>query len=162
MKEIKSKSGRVCLVDDEDFDRVSKIRWSSHVHKNTVYFRGHFPSSKGKMIYSSIHRFILGVTDPKIIVDHIDKDGCNNQKSNLRLCNTSENSANRRPRKHKRSQYFGVSFYSDITVNKWRAQIQKNKKSYYLGCFATEIEAAKAYDLKAKELHGEFANLNFK
>lgn len=104
-----------------------------------------------------MHRIILGVTDPNVKVDHIDGNRLNNLTSNLRICSVHENNLNRRNKKTSSSRYKGVH----RTKYSWRSQIQFNGVKYALGSFPTEVEAAKAYDAKAKELFLEFAVTNF-
>lgn len=91
-------------------------------------------------------------------IDHRDHNGLNNQKSNLRFCTPSENAMNARKNENSSSVYKGVCFFN--RDKKWLAQIQVNGKPIRLGCFASEVEAAKAYNNKAIELFCEFANLN--
>jgi hypothetical protein len=90
------------------------------------------------------------------IVDHKDGNGLNNCRDNLRVCTQRQNQANRRS-DGGASRFVGVRRYGD----KWRATIQYRGKVYHLGVFDDEVEAAKARDRKAWELHGEFAYLNF-
>ena len=94
---------------------------------------------------------------PKLYVDHKDRDGLNNQKFNLRLTTQIQNRANSCSR-------IGVSKYKGVVLNKpckfWRARISFMRKSYALGYFINEIDAAKAYDTAAVKFHGEYANLN--
>lgn len=106
-----------------------------------------------------LHRLIMNVVDnSEICVDHIDSNGCNNRKSNLRTCTKGENHWNLKPRKNTSSKYKGV--YYDKASQKWGAQITKNGEYHYLGRFDTEIAAATAYNNAATELFGEFARLN--
>ncbi len=93
------------------------------------------------------------------VVDHINGDKLDNRRTNLRVCTQSENARNNnKPRKRKTSHLFkGVHWDGSA----WVAQIQVNKIKHYLGRFSSEFEAARAYDRKAKELHGAFASLNF-
>lgn len=103
-------------------------------------------------------RFLLGVTDPAIEVDHKNGNTLDNRRTNLRLATRSQNACNAAPYKGGKSKFKGVSWHKS---NKgWQACITKNSKRYYLGCYPTEIEAAQAYDSAAIELHGEFARLN--
>ena len=102
----------------------------------------------------------MGVTEPSVGIDHIDWNGLNNQSSNLRLCSTSQNGANKRKNEGKySSQFKGVTWFK--LANKWKADIQCNKKVFTLVLFISEEEAARAYDKRAQELFGEFAHLNF-
>ena len=104
-----------------------------------------------------MHRLILGEppSDQKVIVDHRDGNGLNNQRSNLRWVTKQENNCNRAG--------FGSSGFLGVSKSrgKWVAKIRRDGIRYHLGTFVSEIEAAKAYDAKAIQLHGEFANLNF-
>ena len=164
MVEIKLHSkkypGLVALIDDENYELVNKYRWNPYWYKSvqTFYARGHIPGKgASKRPYIRMHRHIMNVQQSEQ-VDHKDHDGLNNQKSNLRICTSTQNHANMR--KHK-----GVSKFKGVTWDrqrrKWRAAIKLNLKSIHLGAFNNETEAAKAYDKKAFELHGEYALTNF-
>lgn len=157
MKEIQLTQGKVALVDDEDFKRVSQFKWQYlKVHGMEYAKRGKYELGKQSTQY--MHVFILGEI-PGMEIDHIKpSNSLNNQKSNLRHCTHSENMMNRRLNKNGSSQYKGVSWH--IINKKWRAQIQLNKKCIYIGYFTDETEAALAYNKKAVELFGEFARLN--
>jgi len=156
MKEINLSQGKVAFVDDEDYDKLIKFKWFAHKHRNTYYARC---NNRGNPI--KMHRLILEITDPDITIDHKDLNGLNNQKYNLRKCSNSQNQANRPKRKFSKSKFKGVTT-SPVKINKWKAQIKKNGKVMGLGSYKTEEDAAKAYDKAALEIHGEFANLNFK
>jgi hypothetical protein len=161
MKEIKlSQHGKnrgkyVALVDDEDFERVSKFEWCVKKGKNTTYATMNVYINS-KRTTQTLHQLIMEKTG----IDHINGDGLNCQKYNLRQCTNQQNSMNRIGNKNTSSQYKGVIWWD--RSKKWVAQIMHNRKHVYIGLFTEEIEAAKAYDLKAKELFGEFAWLNFK
>ena len=105
-----------------------------------------------------MHRQIMAISDTKIHIDHIDQNGLNNCRNNLRLCSISQNNANRKALPNKTSQYLGVCYVSER--NKWVASISKNNKTKILGRFFNEKSAALAYNKAAKEIHGEFARLN--
>ncbi len=112
---------------------------------------------KGNYSKQVIHRFIMKTQD-NMVVDHINHDGLDNTRANLRNCTVSENNRNVRPRLVSSSQYRGVS-YNPANKN-WRARVYYNKKTYEVGSFENEYEAAIAYNEKAKELFGNYANLN--
>ena len=121
-------------------------------------------SKDANQSFKTIHRqvanaFILNLTDLPC-VDHIDRNKLNNHLSNLRWCTREENQHNRsKQKKDTTSVYKGV--YFDKKANKWRAQIKHNGQQIHIGYFLDESEAGRAYDRKANELFGEFANLNF-
>ncbi len=106
---------------------------------------------------TAMHRFIMKPAEG-LVVDHIDGNGLNNTRANLRICTYQQNICNRKGW-GKDSKYKGVCW--DIYNKKWRAQINFNRECRYLGVFEDEIEAAKEYDKHAKKLFGEFAYLNF-
>jgi len=159
MKTIELTKGYVALVDDEDFDRVSQYSWNAHVCRrkdksiNKVYASGR----DEKRVARLLHRFILGIADPKIEVDHVDGNGLNCQRYNLRVCTTQQN----RQYKGKRgkSEFKGISFHS--LTGKWRARIFVNGREISLGLFTGPLEAACAYDMAAVKHFGEFALCNF-
>lgn len=154
VKEIKLTKGYVALVDDEDFEWLNSFRWYAKVETGG-YVRA---EKKTKEKHAKMHRFIMGVTDPKVIVDHRDRNPLNNQRRNLRICSDSQSVCNVRSARSSTSKFLGVSWCSER--KKWVAQITKNYKQIPIGRFVDEKEAALAYNAKAAELHGEFANLN--
>lgn len=159
MKRIKLTQGKYALVDDLDFEWLNQYKWCALKDTHTFYVGRAVvprPETGKKMI--TMHRMILGLGDPKILCDHKDGNGLNNQRENLRIATSSENGMNRRKSKGCHSKYIGVTLHK--RSGKWQAMIMKNKKSFYLGWFSLEKNAAKAYNEKAIELHGEFANLN--
>lgn len=153
MQEIKLSKGLVAIVDDDDFERVSKYAW--HASESTKNGHIYAKAFIGK-IHCYLHRFILGVTDRSIIVDHRDRDTLNNQKDNLRTCTRAQNRSNSNMNRNKKMHYRGVArdgrkFVSFITVD---------KKRKYLGRFENQIVAALAYNEAAVKYYGEFAVLN--
>jgi hypothetical protein len=150
MREIILTKGQIALVDDEDYWRLMQYKWytlqggGGHLYAFNV--------EKGLM-----HQFII---NSEYMVDHKDRNGLNNQKSNLRECTPSKNQANRIKETLRKttSKYKGVYWYS--SKGRWRAIITKDSKRYHLGYFKSENEAAIAYNSKALELFGEFALLN--
>jgi hypothetical protein len=147
--------GKFALVDDEDFEKVLNHSWQ--IDKNKGYVFASFKIN-GKWLPIKLHRFLLD--NPKgLQVDHINGDKLDNRRENLRVCTHSENLYNW-PKSKKRkysSIYKGVSFNG----KKWLANISKNRHQYYIGSFDKEHWAAMAYDIAAKDLHGQYAYLNF-
>lgn len=154
MKEIQLTRGYVALVDDEDFERVNAIKWHAQPnHAGIVYASANIRHTRLKM-----HRFILGTHDG-LQVDHIDGDGLNNRRSNLRECLTIHNNWNTRKWRNGKSQFKGAWY--DKRDEVWRSGIMCNGKKLYLGTFHNELDAARAYDWAASKLFGQFARLNF-
>ncbi len=144
--------GLFAVVDAADYDWLSQYKWTAQMSGGKVYaVRNH----KGKAIL--MHREIMQPPDD-MVVDHIDGSGLHNCRRNMRVCTRQQNLCNTRPRGG-RSQYKGVRW--ETRRNKWVAEITCKGKRYHLGYFHDEIEAAKAYDRKARELFGPFARLNF-
>ena len=136
-------------IDDNKIDLICIHKWYVSINRNRVYFNNY-------KLKTSIHRLILGVTDSKIFVDHIDGNTLNNCLSNLRVSDRSQNGANRKPSKSGSSKYLGVSKH----CNGWRVQVKKGGIVYKYGTYKTELEAAIIYNKWALFHHGEFANLN--
>lgn len=161
MKQVRlTNSDLVVLVDNEDFERVQKFRWRLLSHDNYAGTYG-YSKKNGKNELVLMHRLLM---QPDNMVDHIDRNGLNNQKSNLRLCNMSQNAANRTLSPLNKSGYKGV-FKLDEKLypkNPWKAKIGVNSKRKSLGNFSTALDAAKAYDKAAVENFGDFALTNKK
>lgn len=154
MKRIKLTQGKYAIVDDEDFERLNYYNWSLGKTGNTKKEYAKI-SIKRKTI--KMHRLIMN-TPQGMDTDHINGNGLDNRKSNLRICTQSQNEANKGLQKNNTSGFKGVQWNKQY--KKWSAKINKNKKSFYVGYFTDKKEAAKAYNTKAKELFGEFARLN--
>ena len=158
MKTIDLGNGLASLVDDEDFEYLSQFKWYATKRGHKLYAKRNLPRDNGIRRSESIHRVVMKY--PKgVSIDHIDGDGLNNQKSNLRICTSSQNMANQPKQRSNTSGYKGVCWNKN--VSKWQVQIRFQWEPIYLGVFEDKIEAAKVYDAKALELFGEFAQLNF-
>lgn len=155
MKEIRLYCGLIAFVDDEDFDRLIKHKWFKSKGKTgfSVYASTKINGKNVKM-----HRLILGA-ESGVMIDHVDHNGLNNQKDNLRKCNNIQNSRNQSKRKSLFSQYKGVCRKKNRKKG-WQAGITVNYKRINLGAFHSEIEAAIAYNNAALEIFGEFARIN--
>ncbi|WP_434439746.1 HNH endonuclease [Lentzea sp. E54] len=157
MRELQLTRGYAALVDESDWDRVSQIKWQALVLRNTVY-GVRTVRHEGKQGTQYLHRFLLDA--PKgLEVDHIDGNGLNNRRSNLRLGTRAENRRNRQRQRPGPSGYVGVHW--NARLGKWCAQIRIDGKRKHLGYFIDPAQAARVRDAAAIELHGEFAWLNF-
>lgn len=116
-------------------------------------------AGRGLLAHRVIWAMHVGTWD-FALVDHRDLDPANNRLKNLREATKRQNGTNRLPKAGSSSRFLGVGWYK--AAKKWKAAISVDNKSIYLGAFQTEEEAAMAYDLAAKEMHGEFARLNFR
>lgn len=148
MNRIKLTQGKYAIVDDEDFKWLNQWRW---------YYDGRYARMNYKNKKIHMHRLIMN-TPKGMDTDHINGNGLDNRRCNLRICTSSQNHINTKKRKNNTSGYKGV-FSCQLSKN-WRAQIRYNHKSIHIGNFINKIQAAKAYNQKAKELFGEFARLN--
>jgi hypothetical protein len=151
--------GKVVIVSPCDYAILKPFKWwvkFSGVNRQQAYIKTSFRVN-GKQRYISIHRMIM---NPKIDqeVDHINGNGLDNRRENLRVCTTAENVRNSSKRKDSTHQYKGTVFVKNR--NRWRSRIQVNGKRYWSGYFKTEIEAAKRFDEMAKKYHGEYVKLN--
>lgn len=156
MKQIPLNQNKVALVDDEDYERISKYNWHAFSNKYTFYVSRHTWIG-GKRTTVKLHREVLRLSDKSVQVDHINRDGLDNRKENLRICTTGQNRANSRMQKNNKSGYRGVYKKG----NRWAAYVSNKPKRYHVGTFGTPEQAARAYDKVAKKHYGEFAQLNF-
>lgn len=156
-KEVPLSQGLAALVSPEDYEMVSQFTWCACKNGPRFYAR-RSDYSAGKGVTVSMHRMIMNPPDG-CVVDHIDGNGLNNQRSNLRIATNLENSWNQRKRSDSTSGFKGV--YWDKQNASWRAMIKVHGKRKHIGRFVDVQEAAKAYDRNAKEYFGEFAALNF-
>lgn len=136
-------------IDDEDWEMVKQHKWCTDGLGYVI------TRIDGNLI--RLHRFILNNPYGKTI-DHIDGNGMNNKRSNLRVCTQGQNLMNQKPQPNKSSKYKGVRWHK--ASNAWSAQIKVNRKSTHLGTFDSESEAAIAYNMAATNLFGSYARLN--
>ena len=145
---IKASCGTEILISTEDFEIVSKYSW--HIN-NRGYVRANTKTINGSRGHVMLHRIISNANKGQI-VDHINRIKTDNRRENLRLVEPLINCLNRGPKLNSKSKYKGVSKQK----NRW--QVYVNSK--YIGLFATEVEAAIAYDLNVAKIFGEFATTN--
>lgn len=152
----------VAVVDDADAD-LSELNWSArYVVRERVVYAFRHATQPGPVTY--LHRTIAArmfgnASIARMEIDHIDRDGLNNRRLNLRLSDRSQNISNRGKPVNNKSGYKGVGW--SIKSGKWTAQIIARGSRIYLGLFESPEDAARAYDEAAREHHGEFAVTNF-
>lgn len=145
------------VVDDADAPVVLGFKWYPLVKKNgRVYARANACKAGGKKATSVfMHRLVAGA-GPGVQVDHLNRDGLDNRRVNLRLCGPEGNARNKKKQDGCESRFKGVSRGSRV----WRARITVCGRTQHLGVFDTEESAALAYDAAARRFFGEFARLN--
>lgn len=150
--------GEHAIVDPDDYERLSKYNW--HVNKTGQTFYAKRSARARKTIAAIyMHRCIIKVP-AGMVADHINHNGLDNRKANLRLATLAQNNRHRKKFNTKsRLKYKGT--YYNRRRREWYARIICDGEPIHLGTFKDEIEAAKAYDQAAKKYHGEFAGLNF-
>lgn len=160
MKLLKNNKNLEVLVDDEDYEKLSKYTWFVVMKKSGPYIKRseYYQPYNGKNFQVYLHRQIMNAPKDKV-VDHINRNTLDNRKENLRLCSTAENVSNAKKRIDNTSGYFGVYYSKD--KKKYFSTIDSKKVTYHLGYFSDKISAAKAYDRAAKKYHKQFAKLNF-
>ena len=155
-KEIQLTQGKVAIVDDSDYEELSKYKWYANCIKGTYYAVHTINKKSGCNIKILMHRFILNAKKG-IIIDHINRDTLNNSRSNLRECNHKENRLNSKLNKNNKTGFRGVSIYGK--TNKFTASIKLHKNTR-IGIYENSIDAAKAYNEYALKYNGKFAKLN--
>jgi hypothetical protein len=152
----------VALVDDQDYERVSQFNWFASkptvTGRITASRRVAHPTDPKKQQSLYLHRFILNAP-PGLVVDHINGNGLDNRRCNLRLATHSQNHANVGLIANNKTGYKGVSVCSK--TGKYRVRVHLQGRQLWGGYFTDLIEAARAHDAKAKEVFGGFARLNF-
>lgn len=147
--------GYVALVDAADADAVSAFKWSALVKPRTVYAYRNVYRADGTRTTQSLHRFLAGFP----VTDHINGNGLDNRRANLREVTKSENNRNRRRGLDNTSGYKGVTWVK--RDHRWQARIHTQQRRLSLGVYRTAEEAARAYDAAARQFYGEYAALNF-
>jgi hypothetical protein len=155
MAEIALTRGYVAIVDDSDLAELSLWKWSASKTKTNVYAYRQIVRD-GKHIQIYMHRQLSGAQKGQV-VDHVNRNGLDNRRSNIRLCDQSLNQGNKRA-------IGGASRFKGVwwcrATKKWRAEITQNGRKHRAGSHPNEISAARAYNAKARSLFGEFALLN--
>jgi hypothetical protein len=150
MKEITLTQGKVALVSDKDYRRLSQWKWYAYRTTGGLWY-----ARRGKRPQVHMHTEILGGP-----TDHSNGDGLDNRRSNLRRATKAQNGRNRKLNSNSTSGYKGVSWNKGR--QRWSAQIRVDGKQIYLGLFTDPAEAASVYDEAAVRYHGEYARTNDK
>jgi len=156
MVEIKLTQGQVALIDDEDYELISQHKWCAYKHRK-MFYASRSCYINGLKTVIRMHRLIMNAPDGTQ-VDHINGNGLDNRKENLRLVSNHQNQWNRHSISGK-SKYKGIHWNKQS--KKWQSQIKVYGKRIHLGYFREEIDAAVAYDKAAIKYFGEFAKPNF-
>ena len=156
---IKLNNGKIVLIDGSDFSLIANYNWYANKNGSTFYALTNVWAN-GKRTTLQMHRLILGLTNPKILTDHIDGNGLNNQRSNLRKVNRQGNNWNRRKQRGRYTSNYKCVYW-DKQHRSWRVSIKTNYKQIHVGRFPTEKEAALAYNEAVVELRPKnFIQLN--
>jgi hypothetical protein len=156
MAAIYTNCGEVILVDEQDYDELIKYSWHIKANTNTSYaVRNKTINGKRTKVY--MHRSILQAKDGQV-VDHRNGDGLDNRRTNIRLCTREQNNRSVSKRRTNTSGYKGVTWHGQR--KKWQAYIKFNGIKKSLGLYINKHVAAQAYNVAAKNYHGEFAILN--
>lgn len=159
MKKIPLTQGYSAMVDDADYEMVSRFKWTANVQRNSdgsvkaVYAYRRLSKKDGRGV-QYLHRFVLGLGDSGIHCDHRRHDGLDNRRSKLRACTPAQNRLNMRKFSNNTSGCKGVSWSK--SAHKWHSYISLNGKRRHLGYFDSKRNAARAYESAAKKLFGEF------
>lgn len=151
--------GKFATIDAEDWPRVSQSKWHAVRNASGIWYA--YATVRPGTIRSrsiAMHRLLMGNPEG-LLIDHINGDGLDNRRENLRIGTKLLNGGNCGMRSHNTSGYKGVSF--DKARNAWKAQIGNKATHRFLGRFATAEAAARAYDEAARARYGEFAHCNF-
>lgn len=153
MKRIALTKGYFAIVDEADFHSLSKFKWCSYCQGR--YAGRNSKRVNGRQVTVLMHRFLMN-PQQSFEVDHINGNGLDNRRENLRLCSRSENAQNMKCHADCSSGVKGVY----RAGKKWMAVITANGKRFYLGSYPEKLEAAKAYNAASEQLHGKFGKQN--
>ena len=155
MREIPLTRGYVAIVDDGDYELAMRFKWYPAIEKHTVYAVACLPNPQRTV---RLHRLILGLTNPKVLVDHCNHNGLDCRRENLRTVDSKQNARNTRKRLGYTSQFKGV--YFDKACQKWRAALRIEGRKVSLGSHTTEQDAAISYNIGARQYFGEYGYQN--
>jgi len=162
MKTIKLTKDKEAMVDDCDYNMLSAYRWYWALKPRSKFGYAvadlHNIDNEFGVRHVTMHRMLLKPDRGKV-VDHVNGNGLDNRRENIRICTLSQNNANFAVGgKRNKSGYKGVSWHK--STQKWRATLLLGGKQHYLGIFDDKLEAARAYNVEALKCFGEFARIN--
>jgi hypothetical protein len=152
--------GYIAIIDDKDYVKLNKYKWHVLEGKNGVNYATAKIKIDGIRTSVRMHRVVMGLKHFDVSqIDHINHNGLDNRRENLRMCSKHQNNMNRRPNKNRTSRYKGLTLQK--TTGKWISRISIDGKYLNLGTYKEETVAALKYDKAALKHYGEYANLNF-
>ncbi len=158
-KQIPLTQNKFALVSDEDFEYLSQYKWAAFFNGRKWYAVRHSSRRLGRRRTIYMHRVITNVSND-LEVDHINGDGLDNRRENLRIATRWQNAANRGTDKTNTSGFKGV--WWDSHAKKWAATVHIKNERIYLGLFNSAEDAARAYDTESRKHLGEYAYPNFR
>lgn len=162
MKEIKLTQGQYAIVDDDDFERVSKYKWCAKRNdriKRIEFYATHAFIIDNRVKNVSLHQFVIGNTPNGYCIDHINGNTLDNRKENLRFVTRQQNSLNRKSHFNSSSKYRCISLFK--RTGKYEVQINIKQNNTKLGYYWSEFIAANVADVASILYHKEFGTLNF-
>ena len=158
-KKIPLTKGKSAIVDNNDYDILAKYSWYSNESSTTPYaYRSRWISGENRSVEIPMHHVVMNCVGRGEEVDHINGNGLDNRKENLRFVTRAQNNWNQKPRNCTSSRYKGVSWNKRREY--WESYIQVNNRKHHLGSYQNEEMAALAYDLSALCMRGEYARVN--
>ena len=145
--EITAKNGTVFLADAEDAEKLQRYSWCVSKSGYAV------ARIDGRVV--RMHRFIMGIDSPDIIIDHKNNNKCDNRKSNLRICSSADNARNKSVSKGCKSGHLGIRKTKE---GKFNVRITKDRKEIHVGNYISIEEAVRAREQAENKYHGEFAS----
>ncbi len=156
---IELSQGEYAVIDVADLQLVAPHRWCAATFRWRTYAITQVRDGRDRQQSLRMHRLVMGVTDPEVLVDHRSLDGLDNRRANLRVASRTENAWNCPRPITNTSGYKGVS--RDPRSGRYTAEIKVNGVTLRLGRYTCPVEAARAYDEAARRHHGQFAMTNF-
>lgn len=157
MKKIKLTQGKYTLVDDKDYKKLNRFKWCVGVYTDSLSYAMRSKKKNGRWISCCMQKEIIGIIPKNTVIDHIDGNGLNNQRKNLRIATVSQNGMNRKDNCNNVSGFRGVSY--NKKAKKWQSQTMSMGKPIYLGLYKDILEAANAYKMFANENYKNFKRI---